>query len=68
MQGKIMEALLALSEDPITPKGNTLKPLTGDLKHYWRMRLGDFRIVYYPDLKTGDITLIDFAARSSIYD
>jgi len=68
LQGRILEALSAISLDPMTPVGDTVKPLKGDLSRCWRYRIGDFRLVYLPDPATGNITLLSFSSRSSIYE
>jgi len=68
IQGRILEALSYIADSPITTIGDTIKPLTGDLKGCWRYRIGDFRLVYRPDPSTGDITLLSFDSRGSSYD
>ena len=68
LQGRILEALNDISSDPLTPRGDTVKPLQGDLRGCWRYRIGSYRLIYSADLSTGDITLLAFAARGSSYD
>jgi mRNA-degrading endonuclease RelE of RelBE toxin-antitoxin system len=68
LQGRILEAISDIVSDPMTPRGDTIKPLRADLDGCWRYRIGDYRLVYSPDASTGDITLLTFAARGSIYD
>jgi mRNA-degrading endonuclease RelE of RelBE toxin-antitoxin system len=68
LQGRVLEALSEICVDPITQRGDTIKPLRADLDGCWRYRIGDFRLVYSPDLQSGDITLLAFAGRGSIYD
>lgn len=69
LQGRIHEAIMELSEDPnpITPKGDTIKPLTGDRAGQWRYRIGDSRLVYLPNTSRRTVTLLLFAARGSVY-
>jgi len=67
LQGKILEAVIHLSEAPMIAKGDTIKALSGDMKGFWRYRLGDFRLIYYPNKDTGDVSLIDFCPRSGAY-
>lgn len=68
IQGRILLTLSDILENPITPKGDTLKPLAGDLKGLWRYRIGDFRLVYLPDPKKNVITLLAFTGRGDIYE
>jgi mRNA-degrading endonuclease RelE of RelBE toxin-antitoxin system len=67
LQGRILEALTEISENPTTIRGDTIKPLASNLKGCWRYRIGDYRLVYSPDLSSGDITLLAFASRGPIY-
>jgi|ERR1700686_2019810 len=68
LQGRVLEALAHITESPTTIRGDTVKPLTGELQGCWRYRLGDYRLIYSPDQSSGDITLLAFASRGSIYD
>ena len=68
LQGRILEALTDITENPTTIRGDTVKPLSGELQGCWRYRLGDYRLIYSPDQSSGDITLLAFASRGSIYD
>ncbi len=66
-QGRILEAVMSLTDDPMKVVGDTVKPLTEDRKGYWRRRVGDYRLTYHPDPDSGLITLVDFEARGSAY-
>jgi mRNA-degrading endonuclease RelE of RelBE toxin-antitoxin system len=66
-QGRILEAVVSLTEDPMKVVGDTVKPLSEDKKGYWRRRVGDYRLTYYPDPDSGLVTLVDFEARGSAY-
>ena len=68
IQGRILEALSDIVKNPLMIRGDTIKPLTGELKGCWRYRIGAFRLVYAPDQSTGNITLLAFEARGSVYD
>jgi mRNA-degrading endonuclease RelE of RelBE toxin-antitoxin system len=68
IQGRILEALSDIAENPVMIRGDTIKPLTGELKGCWRYRIGAFRLIYTPDQSTGNITLLAFEARGSAYD
>jgi mRNA interferase RelE/StbE len=68
LQGRILEAMTDIANEPVTNRGDTVKRLSGDMNGFWRYRIGDFRLVYYPDEATHTITLYDFASRGSAYD
>lgn len=68
LQGRVLQALHDIAIAPVTNRGDTVKPLTGDLDGYWRYRIGDFRLVYYPDARTRTVTLYDFAGRGGVYE
>jgi mRNA-degrading endonuclease RelE of RelBE toxin-antitoxin system len=68
LQGRVLEAITHIITDPVTPKGDTVKPLVAELKGLWRYRIGDFRIVYEPDAENKRIVLMAFAGRGSVYD
>jgi mRNA-degrading endonuclease RelE of RelBE toxin-antitoxin system len=68
MQGRILQVLSDIVENPLVVRGDAVKPLTGKLKGCWRYRIGDFRLVYAPDQSTGNITLLAFGARGSVFD
>lgn len=68
LQGRILEAIARISENPNTPVGDTIKPLSADLAGLWRVRIGDERLVYYPDSESKQITLISFGPRGRIYN
>lgn len=67
MQGRILKAISLISEAPNTVVGDTIKSLSSDLSGLWRVRIGDGRLVYYPDPEEKKITLISFGPRGSIY-
>jgi mRNA-degrading endonuclease RelE of RelBE toxin-antitoxin system len=67
LQGRILEALVEITGNPEQLRGDTMKPLVGELKGCWRYRLADYRIIYSANKATGDITLLAFAPRGSAY-
>ena len=67
-KGRILSAIGTIYKDPITPKGETIKPLRADLKGFWRYRIGDHRLVYTIDIENKQIILIAFASRGDIYE
>jgi mRNA-degrading endonuclease RelE of RelBE toxin-antitoxin system len=66
-QGRIFEAIVQLADNPVTPQGDTVKPLTEGKKGYWRLRVGDFRLIYFPDVATRRITFVACEPRGSAY-
>lgn len=67
-QGRILEAIGKISAAPIEVYGDTIKPLTGNLAGLWRCRLGDDRLIYYPDVESQKVVLISFASRGEVYE
>jgi mRNA-degrading endonuclease RelE of RelBE toxin-antitoxin system len=53
LQGRILEALSYLAVAPMSSRGDTVVPLTGEWKDLWRYRIGDYRLVYRPDAERG---------------
>ena len=67
VRGRILQAISNIVKAPVTQKGNTVKPLTGEKKGLWRYRIGDYRLIYQPDLSSRHILLLSFSARSGAY-
>lgn len=65
---RVLEAITDIASAPVAVRGDTVKRLSGDLDGFWRYRVGDFRLEYYPDETTRTIALCDFASRGSVYD
>ncbi len=65
---RVANAIVEVCEDPMTPRGNTIKRLTGDMGGYWRYRLGDFRLVYRPDVDRLTVYCYRLAPRGGVYD
>jgi mRNA-degrading endonuclease RelE of RelBE toxin-antitoxin system len=68
LQGRVLTALSELSESPVKSHGDTIKPLTNELKGLWRYRVGDYRLLYEPKADSRTVVLIEFAARGGAYD
>jgi mRNA interferase RelE/StbE len=66
-QGRILDALKDICDQPTAAKGDTIKPLSGDLNGLWRYRIGDYRLTYKPDLQSKHVLLLSFASRASAY-
>jgi len=67
LMGRILEAMTYICKAPITPRGDTIKPLTSELKGLWRYRIGDFRLVYQPEATKKCVTLLLFDNRGTVY-
>lgn len=67
LKGRILDAIENLSKEPDSQRGDTVKPLTAELKGLWRYRIGDYRLIYRPDNKSRKVTLVTFDPRSSAY-
>jgi mRNA-degrading endonuclease RelE of RelBE toxin-antitoxin system len=67
LQGRILEALADIARDPMTLKGDTMKPLSHELTGLWRYRLGEFRLIYQPVPAQRQILLVAFASRGEAY-
>jgi mRNA-degrading endonuclease RelE of RelBE toxin-antitoxin system len=67
-RGKILEAISKISAAPTTLHGDTVKPLSNNLAGLWRFRIGDDRLVYYPDTESKQVILISFSSRTEVYE
>jgi mRNA interferase RelE/StbE len=61
-QTRIARAILALEDDPFPHGGKKLKNRDG-----WRIRVGDYRILYFADAKTRKITIGVIGHRREVY-
>jgi len=68
-QKRIYKKIQELKEDPYRHKALTgpFKALTGPFKGCFRLRVGNYRIVYMPLKDTGKIILIDVDLRKKVY-
>ena len=65
---RVGNAIVEICKDPMTPRGKTIKRLTGDMHGYWRYRVGDFRLVYRPDVDRVTVYCYRLAPRGGVYD
>ena len=65
---RVIEALTVMREGPTTAHGNTVKPLTRELKGKWRYRIGNHRLVYEPDSARRIVKLLGISHRKDVYD
>lgn len=63
---KVSRATLNICLDPMTPRGQ-IKPLVRSAGR-WRYRLGDYRIVYWPDRRKRRVVFELFGPRGDVYD
>jgi len=68
MKGGVLEAISKIVRAPMTAVGDTQKPLDGDKKGLWRFRVGNYRLIFKPELSRRIVTLLTFGARDEIYD
>ncbi|MHB8994341.1 MAG: type II toxin-antitoxin system RelE family toxin [Armatimonadota bacterium] len=64
VQVRIAQTIEALGVNPFYP--NT-KALQGNLWPFRRARVGDYRIIYLPDLEQQRVTIVAIGLRSDIY-
>lgn len=67
LQKAVVKAVAKLEQDPVTPRGNTIKKLQG-YENVWRYRLGDFRLIYAVDRPSRILRLLAIGPRSSVYE
>jgi mRNA interferase RelE/StbE len=62
IQNRIEESLQALSDEPRPPGSRTLQGREG-----WRIRAGDYRVVYEIDDTAREVLVVDIGHRRDIY-
>lgn len=67
IEERAMAAIEELLVNPLRPRGNTIRRLTGAHKGLWRYRIGDFRLIYQPLVEQGELRLISLTHRSQAY-
>ena len=66
--GRVLEKIAELTVNPTQILGDTIKPLDGNLKGFWRIRFGDYRLIYFPDKEHGNIAIYSLSPRVDAYD
>lgn len=66
LQKAIVKALDDMAQDPVTPRGNTIKKLKG-FTNVWRYRLGATRLIYAVDHGQRMVNLLAVGARGDVY-
>ena len=64
----VVRAVAEICNAPMSVRGNTVKPLQGELRGMWRYRIGDFRIIYEPDPAKMNVHFLGLKPRSSAYE
>lgn len=67
LRGRVLDAITEICIRPMELRGDTVKPLTGELQGFWRYRLGDYRLIYHPDPNAHRIDLISIGGRGQVY-
>lgn len=67
VKGRIVEAIMDICESPMELRGDTQKPLVGELEGHWRYRIGDYRLIYLPMTDYHRIVFTRFDSRGQIY-
>ena len=60
-------ALLENSENPFKSKSKNIRPLTGELKGDFRLRVGKWRILFTPDKKMKKLDVYAILPRGDAY-
>jgi superfamily I DNA/RNA helicase/mRNA-degrading endonuclease RelE of RelBE toxin-antitoxin system len=66
LQKQATQAHAELEQDPVTPRGNTIKPLKG-WENLWRYRLGDHRLIYSALPENQVVQLLAIGPRGAVY-
>ena len=61
VRNRIVEAMKELAESP--EKGDPLKP-----SKFWRLRVGDYRVIYEIDRQSGRVIVLYVGHRKNVYD
>ena len=65
----ILESVEEIRRHPTSPRGDTVKPLTRELKGMWRVRIdGKYRLVYKPDRDRRVLHLLRVSPRKDVYE
>lgn len=67
LRSRILGAVADIAKDPMSPRGDTIKPLGGALAGQWRYRIADHRLVYFPQRDIRRVDLLTFSSRGSVY-
>ncbi len=66
LQARIKEKLRELAEDPRNSSGRLdVKKLSATTRHYYRLRVGEYRIIFFTEKKS--IKVVRIASRADVY-
>ena len=68
LKGKLWDIIDKIQKNPMNTQGNTVKPLTANLKNLWRYRIGNWRLVYFPNKELNHIIFYYLKHRKEVYD
>jgi len=63
LKRRIRDALLALRENPFPP-GKRVKRLKGPYDEFWRLRVGDYRVMY--EVEGGEVRILGIVHRKDL--
>lgn len=66
---EILKAAIEICRDPLTARGNAVKPLSSDyaVPGAWRYRIGYYRLIYVPDPDKRKVNFHRIKHRSDVY-
>jgi mRNA interferase RelE/StbE len=62
IHGKVIKALDVIKSNPLSGT-----KLHGELKNYYKYRVGDYRVVYQFDSKTSTVIVVEVEHRQGVY-
>ena len=66
---RTIKAAVEIGQDPLSPRGDIIKPLSHNLQGLWEYKIGSFRLIYEPDKKGKIVHFLRIASKGdpSIY-
>ena len=61
-------ALMEVCDSPMSARSNTVKPLRNELRGMWRYRMGDYRLIYQPDMDRRVVHFLGLKPRAEAYE
>ncbi len=65
LRERVNDALTQLSESPLTYPG--VIPMSGEWAGYYRIRVGDFRVIFWLDVKEDVVYVDHIGSRGDLY-
>jgi len=66
LQNRATQAHAELASDPVSPRGETIKPMLG-FENVWRYRIGDHRLIYAAAHRNPVVQLLAIGPRGKVY-